>query len=166
LTGSSIKDQIVSAKRVYLLIVASIATLFVLAACSEEVIPTQEPVDFSPTAAAEAEKTEITEPTTAADPVEEAPAVSAGDASEGQRLFISCGGCHSTDDSQIVGPGLGGVHARAGSRTSLDAEAYIEQSVREPGTFIVDGFPAVMPSFDHFSHEDMSNLIAYLKSLE
>jgi len=147
----------VSAKRVYLLIVASIATLFVLAACSEEVIPTQEPVDFSPTAAAEAEKTEITEPTTAADPVEEAPAVSAGDASEGQRLFISCGGCHSTDDSQIVGPGLGGVHARAGSRTSLDAEAC---------TFIVDGFPAVMPSFDHFSHEDMSNLIAYLKSLE
>ena len=45
-----------SGKRVYLLIVASVATLFVLAACSEEVIPTQEPIEFSPTAASEVER--------------------------------------------------------------------------------------------------------------
>jgi cytochrome c2 len=163
------KDEIVSGKRVYILIVASISTLFVLAACSEEVIPTQEPVEFSPTAASEVEKPESTEPekeVDPAEPVEEAPAVSAGDAKAGQNLFISCGGCHSTGDNKVVGPGLGGIYARAGSRTSLDAEAYIEQSVREPGAFLVDGFPAVMPSFDYFSDDDVKNLIAYLKSLE
>ena len=143
--------------------VAMIATLFVVAACSEEVIPTQEPVEFHPTAAAEVDR-----PDSSGDdlpPAEDAPIASAGDPDAGRNLFISCGGCHSTDDSKVVGPGLGGVYARAGSRTSLDADAYIEQSVREPGAFIVDGFPAVMPSFDYFSDEDVQNLIAYLKSL-
>ncbi len=143
--------------------VAMIATLFVIAACSEEVIPTQEPVEFHPTAAAEVDRPDSSGDDSA--PVDDAPVASAGDPDAGRNLFISCGGCHSTDDSQVVGPGLGGVYARAGDRTSLDAEAYIEQSVREPGAFVVDGFPAVMPSFDYYSDEDVQNIIAYLKSL-
>jgi cytochrome c2 len=143
--------------------VAMIATLFVVAACSEEVIPTQEPVEFHPTAAAEVDRPDSSGDTAA--PADDAPAASAGDPDAGRNLFISCAGCHSTDDSQVVGPGLGGIYARAGSRTSLDADAYLEQSVREPGAFIVDGFPAVMPSFDYFSDEDVQDMIAYLKSL-
>ncbi|MBT3996324.1 MAG: cytochrome c [Chloroflexi bacterium] len=149
-------------KRVYLLLVASIATLFVIAACSEEVIPTQEPVEFHPTAAAEVDRPD----SSGDEPVAEAPDASAGDADAGRNLFISCGACHNTDGSTAVGPGLGGVYARAGERTALDADAYIEQSIREPGAFVVDGFSPLMPSFSYLSESDVTNLIAYLKTLD
>ena len=148
--------------------VAMIATLFVFAACSEEVIPTQEPVEFQPTAAVEVDRPDSSgdESAPAIETIaEEAPVMVAGDPDAGRNLFVSCSACHSTDDSQLVGPGLGAVYARAGSRTSLDAEAYLEQSIREPGAFVVDGFAPVMPSFDYFSDEDVQNVIAYLKSL-
>ena len=151
-------------KRVYLLLVASIATLFVIAACSEEVIPTQEPVEFDPTAAAEVDR-----PDSSGDgdePVVEAPDLSVGDAEAGKNLFVTCSACHATDDNKVVGPGLGGVYARAGDRTALDADAYIEQSIREPNAFVVDGFSPLMPSFDYLSESDVTNLIAYLKTLD
>lgn len=151
-------------KRVYLLLVAMIVTLFVVAACSEEVIPTQEPVEFHPTAAAEIDRPDSS-------PEDETPAevpvdTGAGDADAGKNLFISCGACHNTDDSTAVGPGLAGIYARAGERTSLSADEYIAQSLVEPGEFVVEGFPAVMPSFSYFSEEDIQNVIAYLKTLE
>ena len=40
-----------SGKRKYLLIVASLAVLIVIAACSEEQVPTREPITFNPTEA-------------------------------------------------------------------------------------------------------------------
>ena len=148
----------------YLPIVASLVVLTVIAACTEDQVPTQEPVEFSPTEAVAAERPDSeqeAEPTS--DP-------SAGDAVAGQKLFGSnnisaCTGCHSTGDNKIVGPGLAGVYDRAGSRTSLDADAYIEQSLRDPQAFLVEDFPAVMPSFDQFSDGDVKDLIAYLKTL-
>ena len=151
-----------SGKRVYLLIVGSIATRLMIAACSEVAVPTQEPVEFNPTAASEVDREDAPE----TEPVAKVPVASGGDADAGENLFTSCSACHSTDDNKVVGPGLAGVYDRAGSRTSLDADAYIEQSIREPGAFVVDGYPAVMPSFDYFSADDVDNLIAYLKTLE
>ncbi len=151
-------------KRVYILLVALIATVFVIAACSEEAIPTQEPVEFNPTAAASVNRPDSSDDDTP--PVAEVPDAGAGDAEAGRNLFISCGGCHSTDATQVVGPGLGGVYARAGERTSLDADAYITESLKDPGAFVVDGFPPVMPSFSYFSDDDIQNVIAYLKTLE
>ena len=151
-------------KRIYLLLLASIATLFVISACSEEVIPTQEPVEFQPTAAVEVDR-----PDSSGDddePVAEAPATDAGDADAGKNLFVSCSVCHAIDDKKVVGPGLGGVYARAGDRTSLDADAYIAQSIREPNAFVVDGFSPLMPSYDYLSESDVLNLIAYLKTLD
>ncbi|MEE8045703.1 MAG: c-type cytochrome, partial [Dehalococcoidia bacterium] len=74
-------------------------------------------------------------------------APSTGDATAGQELFTgnsirACSGCHSTGSDKIVGPGLAGVYDRAGSRTSLGAEAYLEESIRTPGAFVVPDFPA------------------------
>ncbi|NQW19606.1 MAG: cytochrome c [Chloroflexi bacterium] len=153
-------------KRVNLLIVSAITTLFVIAACSEEVIPTQAPIQFNPTAAAPIERSDTSDKVS--ESVEDAPIVSEGDADAGQILFngSGCTGCHSTDGSQIVGPSLLGVYERSGTRTALDADAYIAQSVREPTAFVVDGFPAVMPSFDLLSESDVKNVIAYLKTLK
>ena len=86
----------------------------------------------------------------------------------GVELFNAsgCTGCHSTGDNKVVGPGLAGVYERASSRTSLDADGYIEQSLRDPQAFVVDGFPLVMPSFDRFSDDEVRDLIAYLKTLQ
>ena len=154
-----------SGKCKYLLIVVSLVVLTVIAACSEDQVPTQEPVEFQPTEAVAVERPG-SEPEAA--PTQEA---SAGDATVGQELFNSnsisaCTACHSTGDNKIVGPGLLGIYERAGSRTSLDADAYIEQSLREPAAFLADDLPAIMPSFDQFSDDDVKNLIAYLKTLK
>ena len=65
----------------------------------------------------------------------------------------------------MVGPGLAGVYDRAGTRTSLDAEAYLVQSIREPSVYLVEGFAALMPAFDQLSDQDIQDLIAYLKTL-
>ena len=149
-------------KRVFLISVVAMMTMFVIVACSETEVATQEPVQFSPTAA-----DAVDAPDTSDKPAANEPVASGGDAGAGETLFNGngCSGCHSTGDNKVVGPGLAGVYDRAGSRTSLDADAYIAQSVREPGAFIVDGFSPLMPVFAQFSDDDVSNLIAYLKTL-
>lgn len=143
--------------------VVMIATLFVVAACSEEAIPTQEPVEFHPTAAAETDRPDSTDSDSTIAVGE--PNGSDGDVGAGEKLFSNCSACHSTDGSKIVGPSMSGIYARAGDRTSLDADAYIEQSLRDPNAFVVDDYPAAMASFDHFSDDDVKNIIAYLKTL-
>lgn len=143
----------------------SIAALFVIAACTEEQVPTQAPVEFSPTEAVAAENPDSGQ---AAPTATVAPPTGAGDAAAGQALFNGqgCSACHSTGTDKVVGPGLSGIYARAASRTSLDADAYIEQSVREPVAFVVDGFAPIMPSFDtQLSDSDVRDLIAFLKTL-
>jgi cytochrome c oxidase subunit 2 len=147
-------------KRVYLITLIGALTALALIACSEEQVPTQEPIEFHPTAADAVEREVQELPTAAAETPSEG-----GDAAAGESLFVSCSSCHSTTDAKVVGPGLGGVFERASSRTSLDAEAYLEESIRQPGAYVVDGFPPVMPSFDYLSDDDIQNLIAYLKTL-
>jgi len=150
----------VPGKRLYPLILGLIAAMFVIAACEEEVIPTQEPVEFHPTAAAPVERLGDS-----SEPVAEAPDSAEGDAANGEALFSNCSACHSTGDNTVVGPGLAGIYDRAGSRTSLDADGYLVQSIREPGAYIVDGFAALMPAFDQWSDQDVQDVIAYLKTL-
>ena len=91
-------------------------------------------------------------------------------ASNGQRLFKneSCSACHSTGTRRITGPGLAGIYSTAATRDSdLTADQYIQQSIRNPGTFIVDGFNNIMPkTYAHLSQDDVDDLTAYLKSLE
>ncbi|MCX8250510.1 MAG: cytochrome c, partial [Dehalococcoidia bacterium] len=92
------------------------------------------------------------------------------DAANGQRLFKneSCSACHSTGTRRITGPGLAGIYSTAATRDSdLTAYQYIQQSIRNPGTFIVDGFNNIMPkTYSHLSQDDVDDLTAYLKSLE
>ena len=161
------KDDIVPVGRAPLVVTLSIVFLFSSIVCGETQIPTQEPVEFHPTAAEPSER--------AGNPAKGSVATSdvsaaGGDADAGEGLFSSagCTACHSIDDNTIVGPGLVDIYTRAGDRTSLDSDAYIEQSIREPGAFVVDGFPSptLMPSFDDFSDEEITNLIAYMKTLK
>ncbi len=87
---------------------------------------------------------------------------------DGEAVFAAnCSSCHSTDDNKIVGPGLAGVGDRAGSRVAgMDADAYLEQSLREPGAFVVEGFPAVMPGWSQLGDDTIDALVTYLKTLK
>ena len=62
--------------------------------------------------------------------------------------------------------GLAGVGDRAGSQVAgLDGDSYLEQSLREPEAFVVDGFPAVMPEWSHLGDDSIDALVTYLKTL-
>lgn len=81
--------------------------------------------------------------------------------------FQACSGCHSTGTNTIVGPEFEGFKDRAGSRVpGLTAVEYVTQSIKDPGTFIVPGFPNVMPKnfSDTLTEGEIADLVAWLPS--
>ncbi len=154
-----LRKQKVPGKHIQILMSALIIAVFATTACEEEVIPTQVPVEFHPTAAPVVER-----PDSSSMSAEVVVSIG-GDSAVGEVLFSNCSACHSTGEDTVVGPGLAGVYDRAGTRTSLDAEAYLVQSIREPSVYLVEGFAALMPAFDQLSDQDIQDLIAYLKTL-
>ena len=97
-----------------------------------------------------------------------------GDAGNGQQVFIgatgaiACSSCHTTDGGPHVGPSLQNVFARAAERiVGLSANDYIYQSLRDPGSYLVDDFNNLMPAFgdSEINPDDLLDLIAYLQGL-
>jgi len=90
----------------------------------------------------------------------------------GEKLYKEkgCNACHSLDGTVVVGPSFKGIIGRSeeftdGSSHTAD-ENYIRQSILEPQSQVVKGFPPVMPSFKGIlSDDDISALIAYMKTL-
>jgi cytochrome c oxidase subunit II len=81
-----------------------------------------------------------------------------------------CLGCHSTDGSAKVGPTFKGLFGRevplADGRTVTADEAYLRESVYDPGAKIVKGFPPAMPGFrGTLSEEDLAAIVAYIRTL-
>ena len=80
-------------------------------------------------------------------------------ASNGERLFQQCSGCHSVDASEKrVGPSLKGLfHKHELANGTPANERSIRHKIRNGG----DG----MPAYERvFSARDLDDLIAYLKS--
>ena len=89
----------------------------------------------------------------------------------GKRVFTTagCSGCHAITPDNVVGPGLGGVAQRAGTmKQGMSADDYICESIMNPGVFVVEGFPPVMPTTfaQTLSQDDINALVAYLKTLQ
>jgi len=83
----------------------------------------------------------------------------------------NCANCHSTIPNDIiVGPSFAGVATRAAKRVrGLDAREYITQSILEPRTYIVEGYPEnLMPLTlaESLSEDDREAVVAYLLTLE
>jgi cytochrome c oxidase subunit 2 len=84
---------------------------------------------------------------------------------------LGCLGCHSVDGSVRVGPSFQGlfggqVELEGGGKATAD-EAYLRESINRPKAKVVKGFPDVMPEFEgKISEEDLSAIIAYLKTLK
>jgi len=79
-----------------------------------------------------------------------------------------CQACHSLDGSELIGPTWRGLFGRTetlsdGSTVTVD-EAYITESIREPQTKLVQGFPPTMPAYT-FTDEEVADMIAYIKTL-
>jgi cytochrome c oxidase subunit 2 len=125
-------------------------------AASPAASPVASPV-ASPTAPAAATPTESTTALT-------------GDVERGKAAAAVCLGCHSVDGSASVGPtwkGLYGsqVELESGEVVTADA-AYLHQSIVDPMSQIVKGFPPAMPPFNYLPEEQIADLIAYIESLK
>jgi cytochrome c oxidase subunit 2 len=95
---------------------------------------------------------------------------------QGEALLYErgCTSCHSLSGAKMVGPTLKGlmgstviVMTNGQNRSLVADEAYIRESIINPGKDVVDGFPNTMPpSRDMLSNEEIGQVIAYLKSLK
>lgn len=100
----------------------------------------------------------------------------------GRRLFseLRCNTCHSVGAASGLGPadaapprgpsldGLFGreVPLRNGSKVTVD-DAYLRESIVRPTAKIVQGYEAIMPSFDaQVNEQQILQLITYIKSLK
>ncbi len=94
-----------------------------------------------------------------------------GAAAAGQQLFVSkgCIGCHRMN-ANVACPPLQQVYGsqvllQSGQTVTAD-EAYIQNSILNPASQVVAGYPAIMPSFQgHVTEQELSQLVAYIKSL-
>ncbi|PIQ26726.1 hypothetical protein COW36_00780 [bacterium (Candidatus Blackallbacteria) CG17_big_fil_post_rev_8_21_14_2_50_48_46] len=97
----------------------------------------------------------------------------AGDAKAGAEVFKAktCSTCHTISSlagaTGAVGPKLDGLGKTAATRvTGKDAVTYIKESIENPTTFVVEGFPPAMPALKATMNEkEFEDLVAYLVSL-
>ena len=93
-------------------------------------------------------------------------------ASAGEKLFqdLACNTCHRPD-AQGRGPVLQGLFGKtqvllSGESVVVD-EAYVRESILNPGARITAGFQPIMPAFQGLvSEEQLLQLIEYVKSLQ
>jgi cytochrome c oxidase subunit 2 len=85
----------------------------------------------------------------------------------GARLYqrLGCVNCHN-----VVAPALDGIYMKgvglADGRVVIADDAYLRESILDPGAKIVAGFPNLMPSFQGVvTEEGILQLIAYIKSI-
>ena len=84
---------------------------------------------------------------------------------------LGCASCHESNLLNFfrpIGPPLEHIGTVAESRRpGTSAGEYVRQSVADPGSFVVPGYPDSMPRgvADRISKEDLDALVAYLLSL-
>lgn len=82
-----------------------------------------------------------------------------------------CATCHSLDGSTKVGPTFKGLFGRQEKVVGVGSigvdENYIRESILEPQSKIVEGFPPSMPTFKgQLSDRRISGLIEYIKTIK
>ena len=89
--------------------------------------------------------------------------------SRGLALFqaLGCGGCHA--DAK-TGPSLAGLAGQTvrleGGATVTADDAYLRQSILDPGDKVVSGYNPLMPSYrDYLTKPEIDDLVAYLHAI-
>lgn len=99
------------------------------------------------------------------------PVAVTGDVDAGKALAAQCLSCHSVDGSAMVGPtwqGLYGHEVELEDGTTVIADdAYLIESIKDPGAKIVKGFPAgAMPPYGAIlTDENIADIVAFIRSL-
>ena len=90
----------------------------------------------------------------------------------GEQIFVesSCGGCHSIDGSESVGPTLNKIFGKTiiliNGDSILADENYIYESIVNPLKDIVYPYPATMSSYkEELSEDEINALVKYIKNL-
>lgn len=81
-----------------------------------------------------------------------------------------CLACHSTDGSRLQGPSFQGIFGRtttlSDGTTVTNDENYLRQSILEPASQVVQGFPPIMPTYASLNDRQIDAIIEYLKTIE
>jgi len=99
------------------------------------------------------------------------PAAGGDLAAQGQQIASAnqCFACHTTTGQRLVGPSWKGLFGKTeqlqGGGTVQVDEAYIRESIRNPGAKIVQGYQPLMPQLN-LSDEQIDAIIAYIKTLQ
>jgi mono/diheme cytochrome c family protein len=91
----------------------------------------------------------------------------------GEEIFHtkgSCEICHRIGQKGTRAPDLAGIGARAGkTRPGMSAKQYILESLLQPGAYVVEGYPNIMPQVDKppigLNRSEVWALLAFLESL-
>jgi cytochrome c oxidase subunit 2 len=90
----------------------------------------------------------------------------------GRKLYQvrGCQQCHSADGSSKTGPTFLNLFGReevmVGGEVIISDENYIRESILEPNARVVDGYEAVMPTYQgRLSDPEIGAIIEYIKSL-
>jgi mono/diheme cytochrome c family protein len=91
----------------------------------------------------------------------------------GEQIFHtkgSCETCHKIGEKGTRAPDLAGVGARAGKRKpGMSAKQYIIESLLDPGAYVVEGYPNIMPHVDKppigLNRSEVWAVVAFLESL-
>lgn len=88
----------------------------------------------------------------------------------GRKLAMqNCLSCHSTDGSAMAGPtwkGLYNSERKLQSGTAKADDAYIKESIEDPGAKVVQGFNNMMPSFKgKLDDKQIKAITEYIKTL-
>jgi cytochrome c oxidase subunit 2 len=168
-SGDSVSRRQIRRKPLALVLVLSIVAALVLSACAG-VSDSGTQLDELQTREA---RNNAPPPTTGSPEVPGGADTDPGNlAAVGQQLYMTqgCVGCHSLDGSTSVGPTWQGI---IGRETPLDSgetvtadEAYIAESIREPGAKVHEGFGNIMPSYAQLTDEDIQAFIAFMETLQ
>lgn len=92
----------------------------------------------------------------------EKPALMPADRTRGQEVFknYACAGCHSLDQTKLVGPSLKGLARRSNPEL-------IRQSILDPNAVLTEGYQAAMPSYAGvLTEQQLADLLAFLSTLK
>lgn len=81
-----------------------------------------------------------------------------------------CASCHGADFAGGSGPSWQGIYGEAvtldDGTTVIVGDDYLHDSIVDPGSQVVDGFPPTMPSFrGQLSDDEIDAVIAYIAAL-
>ncbi|MDE0422325.1 MAG: cytochrome c oxidase subunit II [Gammaproteobacteria bacterium] len=99
------------------------------------------------------------------------PKAYSAEARRGRELWEDegCSACHSLDGSGVIGPTWlnlwGSTRTMTDGTTATVDEAYVAESIREPGVKVVEGFSPVMIAYDEdtVTDDEIAALVALMK---